>query len=64
MSFRSEEVMISLLPQGQTDDDDNGGGGGCTNNTRVGGDTGGAKSGAVELASLKAQLRRAIESRA
>ena len=63
MSFRSEEVMISLLPQGQTDDDDNGGGG-CTNNTRVGGDTGGAKSGAVELASLKAQLRHAIESRA
>lgn len=60
MSFRSEEVMVGLLLQGQGDDDDNQE---CNNSTRAGGDTGGTKNALADLALLRARLRQALEIR-
>lgn len=61
MSFRIDDLMVSVLPQGQGDDEDSGQECG-TQTTRPGGGTGGTRNAEAELALLKVQLLQALEA--
>lgn len=61
MSFRIDDLMVAVLPQGQSDEDD--ADQECAGSTtRPGGGTGGTRNTEAELALLKAQLRQAREA--
>lgn len=65
MSFRIEDLMVSVMPLAacgdvtKSDDDNRE----CGNDTKPGGGTGGTKHAEADLALLKAQLRQALENR-
>jgi hypothetical protein len=64
MSFRIDDLMVSVLPQGQGDDEDvdQECGGSSTRPGGGTGGTGGTKASDAELALLQAQLRQALEA--